>query len=130
MKLKQIYRMCLILNLSLGMAVIAVGCAAAPLAPTDAIQAAEISIGKAEQSGVTDRAAMADLKSAREKLMSAQEEISLKHMAEARNLAEQSRVDADAAAAKSEAAKAKIINQEMQRSNDALRQEIQRKNGG
>lgn len=121
---------CLMLISSLSLAVLVIGCAATPLAPTDAIQAAEISIGKAEQSGVTEQAAVADLKNAREKLTSAREEIVAKNMVEARNLAEQSRVDADAATAKTEAAKAKVVNNEMQRSNDALRQEIQRKNGG
>ena len=105
------------------------GCASAPMAPTDAIQAAEIAIGKAEQARVTENAS-GDLKSARDKLAAAREAVTAKNMGEARRLAEQSRVDADAATAKTEATKAKLVNSEMQRSNDALRQEIQRKNGG
>ena len=121
-------RLTLISGLSL--AVLVIGCAAAPLAPTDAIQAAELAIGKAEQARVTEYAAAADLKNAREKLAAAREEVAARHMVEARRLAEQSRVDADAATAKTEADKAKLVNTEMQRSNDALRQEIQRKNGG
>lgn len=119
----------LMLIASLSVAVLSAGCASAPQAPTDAIQAAEIAIGKAEQARVTEYAAI-DLQSARDKLAAAREAVTAKHMVEARRLAEQSRVDADAATAKTEAAKAKLVNTEMQRSNDALRQEIQRKNGG
>jgi hypothetical protein len=47
-------------------------------------------------------------------------------MVEARRLAEQSRVDADAATAKTEATKARAVNNDIQRGNDALQQEIQR----
>lgn len=112
---------------SLSVVFLAVGCAATPLAPTDAIQAAEIAISRAEQARVTENA-VSDLKNARDKLASAREAVVAKNMVEARRLAEQSRVDADVATAKTEATKARAVNNDMQRGNDALQQEIQRNN--
>jgi hypothetical protein len=47
----------------------------------------------------------------------------------AQRLAEESRVDAELASAKAETSKALAINEEMQKSNDALKQEMQRNTG-
>lgn len=47
----------------------------------------------------------------------------------AQQLAEQSRVDAELALAKAEAIKAKEINDEMMKSTDVMKQEMQRNTG-
>jgi hypothetical protein len=47
----------------------------------------------------------------------------------AQRLAEQTRVDAELAAAKAEAARAEIVNAEMRKSIDTLKHEMQRNTG-
>jgi hypothetical protein len=50
-------------------------------------------------------------------------------MVQAMRLAEQSRVDAELASARAEAARAKVVNDEMLKSIDAMKQEMQRNTG-
>lgn len=103
-------------------------CASEPLAPTAAMQAAESAIATAEQSRVADTATP-ELNEAREKLTAAHEAVREEKMIRAQRLAEQSRVDAEFATAKNENIKALAINAEMQKSVDAMKQEMQRNAG-
>jgi hypothetical protein len=112
----------------LGMLALA-GCASAPEAPTDSLRAAEMAIAHAEQARVADYAAP-ELGAARQLLSAARDAVLDEEMALAWRLAEQSRANAELAYAKAEAAKAAAINAEMQKSIDALKQEMQRHSGG
>lgn len=110
-------------------------CVAVSPASTDAILAADAAIKQAEEARVADYAS-ADLRSAREKVAAARamaekavQEKDEKAMRQARVLAEESRSDAELATAKAQEAKAESVNKELQRNNDALQQEIQRKSG-
>ena len=104
------------------------GCASAPKPPTQALQAAELAITSAEQARVADYASL-DLNNARQKLVAANTAVDAKQMELALQLAEQSRVNAELASAKAEMMKARDINEEMQKSIDTLKQEMQRNTG-
>jgi hypothetical protein len=104
------------------------GCASEPRAPTEALQAAEISISNAEQARVADYASP-ELTEAREKLAAARSEAQAKKMVVAERLAQQSRVDAELAIAKAGAARAKVVNYEMLKGTDVMKQEMQRNTG-
>jgi hypothetical protein len=105
------------------------GCASAPPAPSDAMQAAQLAIARAEEARIPDYDSP-DLRNARDKLTRARAAIQAEDMVGARRLAEEARVDAEAAAAKAGSARAQAVNLEMQRGIDALQQEMQRKSGG
>ncbi len=99
-------------------------CAAVPV-PTDAITGAETAIKRAEEARVADYASP-ELTSAREKLVAARGAVDRNDMALAEQLATQSKLDAEVATAKAEAIKAQSNIQEMQKANQAIRQESQR----
>ena len=103
-------------------------CASTPLPPTQALQAAELAIKNAEQARVADYASP-ELGEAREKLTAARLAVEKKEMLAAQRFAEQARVDADLATAKAGVAKAKAVNDEMQKSTSTLKQEMQRNTG-
>ena len=103
-------------------------CASTPPPPTDAINAAERAVKTAQDAGVVDYSSP-ELKSAREKLVQAREAVARDDMAAAAVLAEQARLDAELATAKTAAAKAQSVNDEMKKSNETLQQELNR-NGG
>lgn len=103
-------------------------CASTPLPPTAELQAAELAITGAEQARVMDYA-VEELNQARTKLASARSAVQDENMVLATYLAEESRVSAELATARTEMAKAKAVNDEMQVSLDALRQELQRNTG-
>lgn len=103
-------------------------CASAPLPPTQALQAAEVAIANAEKARVADYASL-ELSQARDKLASARTAVQQEQMVTALYLAEQSRVDAELAAAKAEVVKAKTVNDEMKKSLESLKQEMQRNPG-
>jgi hypothetical protein len=105
------------------------GCASTPDAPTDSLRAAEMAIAQAETARVADYAAP-EIGAARQLLTAAHDAVADEEMALAWRLAEQSRVNAELAYAKAEAAKAAAINEEMQKGIDALKQEMQRNSGG
>lgn len=112
-----------------------VACASAPPVPTDAIVAADAAIRQAEEARVADYAST-ELRSAREKIAEARalaekgtQEKDKKSMSKARTLAEESRSDAELAIAKAQEAKAIMVNKEMQKNNEILQQELQRKSG-
>lgn len=103
-------------------------CASTPQPPTQALQAAESAIATAEQARVADYAS-AELTLAREKLTAARRAVRNDEMLQAEYLAEESRVHAELASARAEELKAKAINDEMQKSIDTLKQEMQRVTG-
>lgn len=103
-------------------------CASEPVPPTQALQAAELAIANAEQARSAEYASL-ELVEAREKLTAARTAVTQEKMVLAQRLAEQSRVDAELASAKAEAAKARAVNDEMQKSTNALKQEMQRNPG-
>ena len=105
------------------------GCASTPNAPTEALQAAELAIAKAEQDRASNYASL-ELGEAREKLTAARIAVAEKEMLRAARLAEQSRADAELAIAKTQAAKAGEINAELDRNADTLQREIERHSGG
>jgi len=118
-----------ILPLAVGVAaVLLAACASTPPAPTESLLAARTAIATAEKADA-GRYAAQDLGAAREKLTAANSAVEMKNMLGAQRLAEQSRVAADLAAAKTEQAKATAVNDEMKNSNDALVEEMQRKTG-
>ena len=104
-------------------------CASTPPAPpTAALQAAQLAIANAEQARAAEYAP-AELSLAREELASAQNEVKREHMVLALHLAEQSRAGAELASARAEAAKAMAVNDELHKSNEAMKQEMQRNPG-
>lgn len=104
------------------------GCASAPLPPTQALQAAELAITSAEQARVADYASP-ELGEARSNLAAARVAVTDEKMVLAQHLAERSRLDAELAIAKAEVAKAKVVNDEMKKSIETLKQEMQRNTG-
>lgn len=104
------------------------GCASAPKPPTEALQAAELAINNAEKARVADYASP-ELGQAREDLTAARSAVDKEQMADAQRLAERSRANAELASAKADAAKAQAVNDEMKKSTEALKQEMQRNTG-
>lgn len=102
-------------------------CASTP-EPTVALKAAEQAIAAADRTRVADTASP-ELSEAREKLAAAQSAAQAERMVESERLAVESRVDAELAFARIEAAKARAVNEEMERSTDTLTQEMNRNAG-
>jgi hypothetical protein len=103
-------------------------CASIPQPPSRALQAADSAINNAEQARVADYAS-AELTQAREKLAAARVATRNEQMREAELLAVEARVHAELAYAQAEESKARAINDEMQRSIDTLRSEMNRSRG-
>jgi len=104
------------------------GCASAPVPPTADLQAAEQAIASAERARVADYASV-ELSEARDKLSAARLAVQEEKMVQAQRLAQQARVDAELAYAKAEVAKARVVNEQMQKGTDTLKQEMQRTTG-
>jgi hypothetical protein len=100
-------------------------CASAPPAPESALDAARVAISNAEKAQAS-RFAAADLGEARQKLAMADGAVREKSMLAAEQLAQQSRVQAELASARTAAAKAEQVNAELERGADALTEEMQR----
>jgi hypothetical protein len=66
---------------------------------------------------------------ARTKLTAANAAVEREEMLLAERLAQQARVEAELALAKSQATKAQVVNDEMRKSTDSLKQEMQRNTG-
>lgn len=103
-------------------------CASNPTPPTDAIQAAELAIEKAEDARIADYMSP-ELGEARDKLVAAREAVQKEDMGLARRLAEQARADAELATAKAEVNKAKAVNEELSKTTETMKQEMQRNPG-
>ncbi len=104
------------------------GCATPPEPPTQELQAAESAISNAEQARVADYAS-AELTMARQKLASANIAARNNQMVEAEYLAIESRMHAEVALARAEELKAKAVNDDMQKSIDTLKEEMERATG-
>jgi hypothetical protein len=104
------------------------GCAAAPPAPTASLQAAQQAIASAERTEA-GRYATGELSTARTKLASADSAMSEKRMILAGQLADESRAEAELASARTSAAKATAVNDEMKRSTTTLVEEMKRSTG-
>ncbi len=103
-------------------------CASTPPAPTASLQAAQQAIASAERTDA-GRYAPAELGEARAKLASADTAVKEEEMIVAGRFAEESRAEAELASAKTAAAKAKTVNDEMSRSTGTLIEEMQRSSG-
>lgn len=103
-------------------------CASAPPVPTASLQGAQQAISTAERAEA-GRYAPEELSEARTKLASADTAVVQKRMTIAERFAEESRTEAELAAAKTANIKAKAVNDEMTRSNDTLIDEMQRNSG-
>lgn len=102
-------------------------CASAP-PPTASLQAARQAISEADRAEAGHYAS-GELGEARTKLASADNAVAQKNMKMAERLADESRVDADLASAKTANVKAKTVNDEMKRSTGTLVEEMQRNSG-
>jgi hypothetical protein len=103
-------------------------CASTPPVPAASLQAAQQSIADAERVEAGTHAA-AEFNEARAKLSAAQRAVDLKDMLVAGRLADEARAEAELAVAKTSVAKANAVNADVERSNAALIEEMQRKNG-
>jgi len=117
------------LRVALGLTgVLALGaCASAP-PPTASLQAARQAISEADRAEAGHYAS-GELGDARTKLASANNAVAEKNMAKAERLANESRVDAEFASAKTANVKANAVNDEMKRSTSTLIEEMQRNSG-
>lgn len=100
-------------------------CASTPPAPESALDAARVAISNAEKADA-GRFAGAELGEARDKLASADTATRHENMVVAERLARESQVQAELASARTAAAKAESVNDEMGRGADALAEEMQR----
>jgi hypothetical protein len=103
-------------------------CASTPPAPTASLQAAQRAISNAE-GAEAGRYAPAELSEARAKLASADGAVSEQRMMMAERFAEESRVEAELASARTADVKARAVNDELRRSNGTLIEEMQRNPG-
>lgn len=104
-------------------------CASVPMTPPSAeLQAAQLAIANAEQANAAEHAP-AELSQAREQLASARTAVQQEHMVSAQRMAIEARAGAELASARTEAAKANAVNAEMQKSTDAMKDEMQRNSG-
>ncbi len=105
--------------------VLAGACASSPPEPTSALDAARSAITTAEKANAGQYAAV-ELGDARQKLAMADKAVKNNSMIGAEQLADEARVDAELASARTEAAKAALVNKEMQVGAKALTEEMQR----
>jgi hypothetical protein len=103
-------------------------CASTPPAPTANLQAAQQAIAAAERSEAA-RYAPGELSEAHTKLALADTAVTEGKMVVAEHFADQSRAEAELASASTSAAKANAVNEEMQRSNGTLVDEMKRGSG-
>ena len=114
------------LSAVLGAALLATACASDP--PTAQLEAAQQAIADAERVEAGKHAAD-ELSQARTKLSSANTAVESNDMDQALRLAEEARVDAELASARTAALKAQSVNDELQRGSEAVMEEVQRQTG-
>jgi len=119
---------CLRMALGFTGALLLTACASTPPAPTANLQAAQQAIAAAER-GEAARYAPGELSEARTQLALADSAVTERKMVLAEHFADQSRAEAELAAAKTSAAKANSVNDEMKRSNGTLAEEMKRVSG-
>ncbi len=115
----------LALGSALLIALFAGGCATTP-PPTAEIAVSAAAVAHAAASGAPELAPQ-DMRRARDKLDLANAAMTGKNYDQARNLAEQAEADARLAEAKTEALRARKATDDAMKSNDILRQEMNRK---
>jgi hypothetical protein len=103
-------------------------CASTPPAPTANLQAAQQAIAAAER-GEAARYAPGELSEAHTRLALADTAVTERKMLMAEHFADQSRAEAELALARTSAAKANAVNDEMKRSNGTLAEEMKRTSG-
>lgn len=108
-----------------GLLLLVGACASTPPAPESALNAARVAITNAEKAQAGQFAA-AELGEAREKLALADNAVRDENMVVAERFARESQVQAELASARTAAAKAASVNEEMRRGADALAEEMQR----
>ena len=111
-----------VLFLALG---IVAGCASTPEPPTAALKAASDTIDRAERSGARQYAG-SELDEAQDQLRQARVSVNSGDMLEAGRLAQQARVAAELAMARTEAARAAEINRQLRQDAEALEEEMKR----
>jgi hypothetical protein len=111
-----------------GLLIFVAACASTPPVPEVSLQSAQQAIANAER---VDAASLApvELGEARAKLAAAQKAVEQEHMVAAAQFADEARVEADLAAAKTGAAKALAVNQDIKKGTATLVEEMQRKTG-
>jgi hypothetical protein len=100
-------------------------CASAPPAPPTSLNEAKLAIEVAEKADAS-HFANAELDEARQKLMSAEKAVAAENLVLANRYAEESTLTAELATARTEAAKAAAVNEEMKKGAEALIEEMQR----
>lgn len=109
-----------------------VACASVPPPPTDAFQAADTAITNADKEGAVEFAPL-ELKSARDKMAQARNAVanepSEEAVMQARRWADEASADAELATARARAGRAAVVNAELQKNIDTLRQELKRSSG-
>jgi DMSO/TMAO reductase YedYZ molybdopterin-dependent catalytic subunit len=108
-----------------GVMLLATACASAPPAAPASLKEAKLAIEVAEKVDANHHAT-AELDEARQKLVSADKSVMAKNMVLADRFAKQPIVMAELATAKTEAAKAQAVNEELKRGSKALIEEMQR----
>jgi hypothetical protein len=100
-------------------------CASAPPPPTSALDSARMAIANAERANA-GRFAAVEIGESRDKFALANTAVGAKQMELGARLADEARVSADLAYAKTESAKAVAINKEMALGAEALTEEMRR----
>lgn len=108
-----------------GITLFLAACATVPEAPHAALAEARVAINTAEKDNAAHYASP-DLTEARQRLAQANTAVASQHMLEADRLAHQSRIAAELASARTEAAKAEEVNAELIEGADALDEEMRR----
>lgn len=108
-----------------GSALLFAACATVPEAPHAALTEARVAISTAEKDNAA-RYASPDLTEARQRLAQADRAVASEHMIEADRLAHQARIAAELASARTEAAKAVEVNDQLIKSAIALDEELRR----
>ena len=117
-------RLCVAAGLT-GALMLVTACASVPPELTASLDAAKVAIANAEKADASHYAG-AELSEAREKLALADGAVKDESMIQAERLAQQSRVEAELASARTAAAKAEAVNEELSRGTDALVEEMDR----
>lgn len=123
-RINRTYRLYVAAGLA-GAALLLAGCASTPSTPPASLNEAKLSIQAAERQDVTLYAS-AELDKARQKLILADKAVAAEDMILAERFAQESTVTAQLAVARTEAAKAEVVNTEMSRGTEALMEEMRR----
>ena len=106
------------------------GCATEGPKPTDELTKAHVLVEQADKSGTVQRYAAADLQRAHDELSDAERLSAQSKFNEARAQAQRAEVDADLAVARGNSGEQQKAAEDVAKANDALKQEIQRKESG